>query len=83
MGKVEVDEKMAQNLQQARGSVIYLLKVAGSKLCLFIKIRIINKEYFSVGWIEKRLRVDTRYSIVSKKERFSSKVVRGVTIYEV
>ena len=49
MGIVEVGEKMAQNLQQARGSVMYLLKVAGSKLCLFIRIRIINKEYYSVG----------------------------------
>ena len=82
MGIVEVGEKMAQNLQQARGSVMYLLKVAGSKLCLFIRIRIINKEYYW-EWIEKGLGVDTRYSRVSKKERFSSKVVRSVTIYEV
>ena len=53
MGIVEVGEKMAQNLQQARGSVMYLLKVAGSKLCLFIRIRIINKEYYSVGMDRK------------------------------
>ena len=51
MGILEVGEKMAQNLQQARGSVLYLLKVAGSKLCLFI--RIINKEYYSVGMDRK------------------------------
>ena len=35
------------------GSVMYLLKVAGSKLCLFIRIRIINKEYYSVGMDRK------------------------------